>query len=225
MKITAFLPCRKGSARVPRKNIRPFGECEFGLIELKLRHLLVTEAIDSVVLSTNDDEILEYASSIKSKKLFIHVRSEHLSSSETSTDELIGHALSLIPEGHILWTHVTSPFVDESSYMDMINCYKLKLNEGFDSLVSVTPLQGFIWNNDGPLNYDRSVEKWPRTQTIQTLYEINSAVFLNSVENYIQYNDRIGKRPFLYKLDKIKGLDIDWEEDFVMAEYLLSHVM
>ncbi len=63
-------------------------------------------------------------------------------------------------------------------------------------------------------------EKWPRTQDLKIYYEIDSAVFLSSRANYLKFDDRLGKHPYLYELDGIKGLDVDWEEDFKLAEIL-----
>ena len=33
--ITAFLPCRKGSQRIPDKNVKPFAGIEGGLLKIK----------------------------------------------------------------------------------------------------------------------------------------------------------------------------------------------
>lgn len=221
MKITAFLPCRKGSQRVPKKNIKPFGKYKNGLIELKLKQLIKSSKIDKIVLSTNDDEIIEFAQSLKHNKIVIHKRSEILSSSETSTDDLITHALDLIPEGHILWTHVTSPFINEVIYDKIIDTYIKSLSLNNDSLMTTSLIHSFLWNEKEPINYDRTKEKWPRTQTINPIHEINSGVFLNSSKSYKMLNDRIGKKPYLYILNKLEGFDIDWEEDFKIAEYIL----
>lgn len=220
--VTAFLPCRKGSERVPRKNIRPFGSYAHGLVEIKLAQLLDCAEIDQVVLSTNDEEIIEYAATLDSARLTIHRRAEHLSSSATSTDDLVGHARDLVESGHILWTHVTSPFLSAVKYSDIIAAYRKALVDGYDSLMTTTVLHAFLWNDVGPMTYDRSVEKWPRTQTITPVHEINSAVFLASVEIYDKINDRIGDKPFLCPIDKLIAMDIDWEEDFVVAETLFQ---
>lgn len=222
MKITAFLPCRKGSQRVPRKNIKPFTSIENGLVELKLRQLLECQKIGEVVLSTNDEDILAFARTIEEAKLTIHVRDDGLCTSETSTDDLVGHALSLIPEGHILWTHTTSPFVNAEEYDKAIDAYINALDSGYDSLMSTTLIRSFLWDEISPINYDRAKEKWPRTQTINPIHEINSAIFLNSASNYEELNDRIGTKPFLYSMDKIIAHDIDWPEDFVIAESLVK---
>ncbi len=221
-KISAFLPCRKGSQRVPKKNIKPFGSYNNGLIELKLNQLLSANNIQYIVLSTNDDEIIEYATSLKSPKILIHKRIEQLALSTTSTDELVQHALDLIPEGDILWTHTTSPFITAALYDKIILQYYKALTQGYDSLMTTSLIHGFIWNDSAPINYDRTKEKWPRTQTIEPLYEINSGVFLNSASNYKNLKDRIGLKPYMYILDKIEGFDIDWEEDFRIFESMVS---
>lgn len=218
MMIKCFLPCRKGSERVPQKNIRPFGNYLHGLIEIKLKQLLAVNQIDEVVLSTNDEEILELALGLNNSKLYIHKRLESLSSSLTSTDELISHALELIPDAHILWTHVTSPFVTSQDYEQILNRYLQALKEGYDSLMTTTLIRNFLWKDQRPINYDKTIEKWPRTQTLEPIHEINSAVFLSHSLNYRAFNDRIGEKPLLYPLDSIKSFDIDWLEDFMIAE-------
>lgn len=218
MSIKCFLPCRKGSERVPYKNTRPFaGYCQ-GLLELKLNQLLAVAEIETVVLSTNDEEILGFGEGLNHPKLQLHKRIDSLALSCTSTDQLISHALNLIPDSHILWTHVTSPFITSKDYQSIIEAYLSCLESGYDSLMTTHKIQGFLWDENKPINYDRALEKWPRTQTIKPIYEVNSGVFLSHASNYQQFSDRIGNKPKLYTLDKIKSFDIDWLDDFAIAE-------
>ena len=49
--------------------------------------------------------------------------------------------------------------------------------------MTVTKIQKFIWNDVEPLNYDRSLEKWNRTQTIEPLLEVNNGAFIASKKN------------------------------------------
>lgn len=221
-KITAFLPCRKGSERVLQKNTRPFAGQEGGLLGIKLRQLLATEGLDEVVVSSNDPAVLAYAQTLANPRVRTHCRDDALGASSTSTDALVAHALALIPEGHILWTHVTSPFFAASHYSQAIADYRAALAAGQDSLMAVTELRTFVWNAQGPVNYDRQVEKWPRTQTLPPLYEINSALFLHSADGYRRLDDRIGHTPRLFVTDKVAGFDIDWPEDFALAEAMVS---
>ena len=221
--VTCFLPYRKGSERVPRKNIRPFGKVQNGLIEVKLKQLIAANLIDRIVLTTNDTEILDYASSLRSAKLELHHRIEELSSSSTSTDQLVRHALELIPDGNILWTHVTSPFINARHYDEIIKCYFRQLGKGYDSLMTMTILHGFLWQDGKPLNYDRTTEKWPRTQTLAPVHEVNSGAFLAPSSVYQELDDRIGENPYLYAMNKLTSHDIDWPEDFLIAETLVEN--
>ncbi|UZD66646.1 cytidylyltransferase domain-containing protein [Marinobacter sp. AN1] len=207
---------------MPRKNIRPIAGRQFGLLEIKLRQLLACRQIDQVLLSTNDPDIIRYAKTVNDERLVIRERDDALAASSTSTDQLIEYAGGQIPDGDILWTHVTSPFLNAEAYDQMIEEYLRRREEGYDSLMSVTEIRGFLWDKNGPVNYDRGIEKWPRTQTLEPLYEVNSAVFLAPSEVYRSSGDRIGERPFKYVLDKIQGFDIDWEDDFLIAEAMLA---
>lgn len=225
MKISAFLPCRAGSERVPKKNTRPFASVEGGLLNIKLTQLIACKAIDTIVLSTNDDEVIRVAKSINNSKIQIDKRPEHLATSSTSTDDLVKYVPSVISEGAVLWTHVTSPFVDEKIYEKATNQYKKILDEKtHDSLMSVTALRTFIWNKKGAINYDRSKEKWPRTQTIEPLFEIDSGIFIADIEIYKKLEDRIGENPYLFENNEIDSFDIDWEEDFFIAEAIYKQL-
>lgn len=221
-KVNVFLPCRKGSERVRRKNTRRFAHFSFGLIEIKLAQLVALDSIDKIYLSTDDIDILDFANGLSNNKIIPYERSDSLAASTTSTDELIEHACQIISEGPILWTHVTSPFCNSYLYDEIIKSYFKVLADGFDSLMTVTELQGFIWDERGPLNYDRTVEKWPRTQTLSSLYEVNSAAFISSRENYVKYGDRIGLKPYYFEVSKTQGFDIDWPEDFRIAEAMAN---
>jgi CMP-N-acetylneuraminic acid synthetase len=218
----AFLPCRAGSQRVPHKNTRPFANVTDGLLGVKLRQLLACPQIDQVLLSTNDELVINIAESFSGNdKLKLDRRPDHLCSSSTSTDEVIEYAGTIVPEGDLLWTHVTSPLVDEMLYTKMIDSYREGLASGiYDSLMAVTGLRTFLWQDKGPINYDRKVEKWPRTQTLPPLYAVNSAAFLMDVSLVRAKADRIGERPILFELDEVTAFDVDWEEQFHVAEQL-----
>lgn len=225
--VTAFLPCRKGSQRVKRKNIRTFSGIEGGLTKIKIEQLINCTEIDKIVVSTDDEEVIsicESALKSSSKDYVIDIRPKELASSETSTDDLIQYVSKIITQGDILWTHVTSPFITSSIYSDVIKKYKeYKESEGYDSLTTVTKYQKFFWNKKGQtINYDRSIEKWPRTQTLDPLYELNSGIFLCDANIYIQNKDRIGINPYLYELDSYQAMDVDWQIDFELAEILWS---
>lgn len=218
--LTVFLPCRSGSERVPEKNTKPFAGVDGGLLTIKLIQLLKVNLIDRIILSTNDIKVIEIANKI-SGRIIIDKRPEVLARSSTSTDDLIKYVPTIISEGHVLWTHTTSPFLTHEIYDKAISSYFNNLNEGLnDSLMTVNKLQTFLWNENGSFNYNRKDEKWPRTQTLKELFEINSGMFISSINNYQKFEDRIGKNPFLMSSKGYTSFDIDWPEDFELGEMI-----
>ena len=218
MKFIAFLPCRAGSQRVKNKNTRKFANYELGLFELKIKDLVKVKSIDTIVVSTNEIKIIRFLRNKKFKKVQIDVRPEILCTSNTTTDRLIKYVPKIILEGHVLWTHVTSPFFDNKEYEKSINLYKKKIKQGYDSLMSVTPIKKFIWDAKKPINYDYKKIKWPFTQKIKKFKEVKSAIFINSVKHYKKLDNRVGKKPFLYEIDDYKKIDVDNLNDFRIAE-------
>ena len=224
VKINVFLPCKKSSSRVKNKNKRKFADIDYGLLRIKINHLVKCKSIDKIYLSTNDEKIIKFVKYLKNDKIIIHQRIDKtLSTSKTVTQKLIEHASDIVPDGHILWTHVTSPFVNKNIYEKIIKKYKQILKKKYDSLMTVTELKGFVWDNKKPINYNSKKIKWPKTQETKPLNRINSAVFLCSRENYINKKNRIGEKPYFYKLSRFEGIDIDEFEDFYFAEYIFKN--
>ena len=217
--VNVFLPMRAGSERVPKKNTKTFSGIEGGLCKIKLEQLLKCNFVNIIIVSTNDPEVIEISNTFKSKKIKVVSRPNELCTSAASTDDLIKYVPDIMPDGHILWTHVTSPFITSEVYCQIIQTYFRKLYS-FDSLMSVTKLQKFIWNDKEPLNYDRDKQKWPRTQTIDPLWEVNSGAFLASKDIYHKNIDRIGDNPYLFELGDEIAFDIDWLPDYKIAEAL-----
>ena len=221
--VNVFLPMRAGSERVPNKNTKTFAGINGGLCKIKLEQLVKCDAVKNVFVSTNDSKVVEISNGLNSKKIKIIIRPDQLASSLASTDDLIKYVPEIMPDGHILWTHVTSPFIGPDIYSQIIDEYFKSLGT-FDSLMTVSKLQKFIWNDSEPVSYDRGVEKWPRTQTIDPLWEVNSGAFMASKVIYKSYIDRIGKKPFLFEMSNEIAFDIDWLSDFKMAESMYNPI-
>ena len=219
--VNVFLPMRAGSERIPKKNTKTFAGIDGGLCSIKINQLLESNLIKDIIISTNDPEVINISNSFNSHRIKVIWRPEELASSYTSTDDLIRYVPKIMPDGHILWTHVTSPFIGSDIYNRLVETYfeHIALN---DSLMTVTKLQKFIWNSSEPINYDRNVEKWPRTQTLEPLWEVNSGAFITSKEIYKKRMDRVGIKPYLYQLSEEVSFDIDWWPDFGMAEAIFQ---
>ena len=225
-KIAFFLPTRKGSERVKSKNTRPFAGIEGGLVENKIKQLLATKHIDEILFSSNDEMCIAIAEKYASdSRLRIIPRPNELCLSTTNLQDLICYVPTITNADHILWGHVTTPLVEAKVYDTAIEQYLSKITKGYDSLVSVKELKNFLLNQEGKLVNNTTDIPWPRTQDLEPLYEINHAIFLATRSVYTEQKNRIGQKPLLYIMDEIHSKDIDWEEDFKIAEIMYKTLL
>ena len=141
----------------------------------------------------------------------------------TRTDDLIIYSSKLFNKNdHVLWTHVTSPLFGTKDYSNAIKVYKSKIKK-FDTLVGANFIQEFIFNKKNPINYNYKKTYWPNTQDLKKLYKINNTFFLTSAKNYKIKKNRIGSKICFLNIKKTKSFDIDWFEDFKIAEKIYEN--
>ena len=227
MKLSIVLPIRKGSQRVKNKNIRPFSKDGKSLTELKIIELLKIKGVDEIVVTSNYEEAITQVEAIAkdNPKIKIDRRPEHLCQSTTIVKELIEYMPTITKGEHILWLHVTSPFVKATDYEKAIDNYFEALENGYDSIMSVTEIKQFLWSDRSKkiVNANPNIDtKWVQTQDLEPLYEINHAFYINSRKNYLKTSDRIGVNPYLAILKGSKNIDIDYEDDFKLARKIFD---
>lgn len=225
-KVAFFLPTRKGSERVLNKNTKPFASIKGGLVENKIRQLLHSKFIDEIIFSSNDESCLNLAKIYKDKDSRIKIieRPNELCLSTTNLQDLICYVPTITDADHILWGHVTTPLCGSEQYDTAINLYLSKIKEGYDSLVGVSELKNFLLNKKGELINNTTNIPWPRTQDLEPLYPINHTIFLANRNIYLNDKNRIGKRPYLFVMDELHSFDIDWPDDFIIAETMYKEL-
>ncbi|WP_162301577.1 3-deoxy-manno-octulosonate cytidylyltransferase [Nesterenkonia muleiensis] len=221
-KITAVVPCRAGSERVKNKNTRSFAGFRGGLIELKLKQLELVDEVDDIIVSTNDPQVAKIVNEfreITAKPVRIDDRPDHLAGSSTPMSKFIQYAAELEEEGTMLMTHVTHPLVTAKVFAELIDAWREAEAAGHDSLVTATRVHTFLWDaNATPFNYDSTAERWPRSQDIDPLFEINHAAYLMPFARMREVGDRVGINPRIFEMDQDVAMDIDWEHQFLLLE-------
>ena len=225
-RVAFFLPTRKGSERVKNKNTKPFAGIEGGLMENKVKQLVETKLLDEIILSTNDETCMEIAEKYAARDSRVRIipRPEELCLSSTNLQDLICYVPTITEAEHILWGHVTTPLAGADQYDAGIQLYLDNLKNGYDSLVGVTELKNFLLNKEGKLVNNTTDIPWPRTQDLEPLYPINHSMFLAKREVYVEQKNRIGKKPLLHVMDELHSFDIDWPDDFVIAEIMYKNL-
>lgn len=222
MDLVAFIPARAGSERVKQKNTRPFAGFEGGLLELKLRQLALLPDFSKITVSSNDPAVLAYSEWFHDHvdpRVDAQPRPDRYGHSETSMGEFIRDYIAYMEQDAVMfWTHVTHPLLTSAVYRRVIAAYRQAEAKGHDSLITATKLQRFLWRNGKPFNYDNSVEKWPRSQDIEPVYEINHGVYMMPYAVMRETGDRIGNRPYFHPLHEHEAMDIDWQDQFDLMD-------
>lgn len=211
MKTVAFVPIRLNSQRVAGKNLRILRERP--LMCHILETLARTEGIDEVYVFCSDESILPL---LPDRVRFLR-RSEELDRDTTLGREIYDSFTAGVEADLYILAHATSPFIRAATIGDALA--KVKSGE-YDSAFSAEKIQTFAWFEGRPLNY--SLDNIPRTQTIEPVYIETSAFFIFSREMWCDRGQRIGDRPYMAVVDRIEGLDIDYPEDFTMAEIIAA---
>lgn len=216
-KITAVIPVREGSRRLKNKNIAPFAGTN--LLLYKIEQLKKVKEIDEIVVSSDSETMLAMA---KYAGVKAHKRSKEFCDEKSKTfGEVVSHICSEIEAKHIVWATCTAPLVFPEEYSKSIQVYKQKLKEGFDSLMSVEVFKRYLWDDNGPINYELGVKHVP-SQQLPELYFVTDGILIAPREKMIEWNYFHGPNPYKYKLDKRSSIDIDDGLDLATARAWLD---
>ena len=210
--VTALVPIKGASERVPGKNVRDF--CGTPLMCRILETLDNTEYVSQIIVDTDSELVANLAATFH--KVKIHERPKELVGHHVPMNEIIKHDLTILGQGHFFQTHVTNPLLTAKTISNAIERYFTSLGQ-YDSLFSATVIQSRFFTHDlHPINHDPAILL--NTQDLQPVYEENSCMYLFSHESFMKCRNRIGTRFQIYPMGKIESLDIDTEEDFQLAQ-------
>lgn len=213
--VYALMPMKGESERVPNKNMRLFNGMP--LCSIMLDVLTSSSLIDKVIVNTDSDVIKKFVES-KYDKVIVLDRPEELQGHDVSMNKIIAHDIQHFPADLYLQTHSTNPLLKEETIAAAIEKFIANIAIK-DSLFSVTRFQTRFYNEDGEaLNHDPDI--LIKTQDLPVLYEENSCIYIFTKENFEKNNRRIGDDPILFEIDQIEAVDIDVEEEFILAEKL-----
>lgn len=215
-KITALLPMKGHSERVPNKNLKLFHGKP--LYHAVLKTLLDCKYIDEVIINTDSETIAKDALA-NFEKVKIHHRPENICGDFVSMNEIIAYDLLNSESELYIQTHSTNPVLKTETLNNAIGTF-LDCKSTFDSMFSVTRLQTRLYWLDGkPINHNPN--ELLRTQDLPPVLEENSSFYIFSKESFTKAeNKRIGLNPMMYEISKIEAQDIDYPEEFIIAEQL-----
>ena len=215
-RLTALVPMRHESERVPGKNFKSFaGRPLFHWI---LETLLACDVVAEIVVDTDSPEIMRGAAR-HFPQVRVLERPPHLRGGDVPMNDIVLFDLSATDAEFLLQTHSTNPLLRPETIVEAGNRFLAGFPE-YDSLFSVSRVQKRLWNASGrAINHNPAVLL--RTQDLPPVFEENSCLYFFNREGMIANRNRIGRRPQMFETDRVEAWDIDDEVDFRVGELLL----
>mgnify|MGYP001311011775 CR=1 FL=1 len=215
--ITALVPMRHHSQRVPGKNYRPLDGRP--LYQHILTTLLQVPEITEIVVDTDSPVII---SGVKEHYPTIKIlqRPEELRADTIPMNEILMYDTGQHPADLYLQTHSTNPLMRAETFSKGIQTL-VQLSPSYDSLFGVTRLQSRLWDELGrAINHNPQILL--QTQDLPPVYEENSCMYLFTRDTLEKKRNRLGDRPYLFEISRDEAWDIDEEIDFKLVELLIQ---
>ena len=210
--ITAIIPTRKGSTRLPSKNIVNFsGE---PLLVRKIRQLLECAMIDRVVVFSDCQDWLTMAAHAGAHET--NLLSPALTGNHSSFSDLVAHCAGVVGGDVVAWTPCTAPLAGPMIYDEALIQW-LDSRECYDSLVTVVPERRFIMKNGKPMNYLPG-PMHANSQDLPPLHVWSGALWAAATDDMVRWRYFHGDSPMLYEIPKRCGVDIDDALDLAQAK-------
>jgi N-acylneuraminate cytidylyltransferase len=209
-----FIIIKENSERVPRKNF------------IRLNHIPLWKNLiyelegEDVYIDTDSKQILEECKTMS--WVTAYPRKQEFIDFESNNNKNYSPVLLMINnfldnyvnnEDEIIVTpHVTSPFLK----LDTIKKASKKLEEGHDSINSVTEHKEFSYYKGTPINFKKDVVQ--KTQDLEPIMMSNGAFFIFKKKTFKKHNNRVGTNPYFYTLPSIEDIEIDTHSDLNLAK-------
>lgn len=227
MNTLGLITARGGSKGIPRKNVVELGGKP--LIAWTIEAALQSQALDRVIVSTDNEEIATAARAFGAEVPFM--RPAELAQDASAHIPVIQHALrwieqeeGVLPE-FICLLQPTSPFRTGDHIKAAIHLLHKK---NADAVVSVCeaethPFMARKIDADGILHPFLEIpEGYLRRQDLPLAYEINGAIYLCRSRIIMEQGTLLPEGALAFVMDNTSSLDIDTPDDLERARERLS---
>ncbi|KZX76442.1 pseudaminic acid cytidylyltransferase [Oleiphilus sp. HI0009] len=224
----ALIPARGGSKRIPRKNIKKF--CGKPIIGYSVEAAIKSGLFDRVVVSSDDQEIIDIACSYGAEAPFI--RPSELSDDFATTTDVTLHAINTLNlkfTDQICCIYATAPFIRD---IDLKSAYTLLMSEKLDYVFSATeyrfPIQRALKINfDGFSEMFQKEHETTRSQDLEPAFHDAGQFYFGTVQAYLEGKGVLTNsksKPLMLPSSKTQDIDTlnDWE--FAEALYLADQL-
>lgn len=216
----AIIPARGGSKRIPRKNIKEF--CGKPIIAYSIESALLSKSFDTVMVSTDDDEIAEVAKHFGAEVPFM--REPELANDMAMTAPVLESVIKKyktfgLEFEYLCCIYPTAPFI---THKKLSQAMELLVSSGADSIVPVVkfsypPQRCLVYRNNRiemlyPENYN------VRSQDLEPLYHDSGQFYCLQTQPFLNQKKLFCENSIPIILNESEVQDIDNDEDWKIAE-------
>ena len=215
------IPARGGSKRIPRKNIKDFNDKP--IIAYSIEAALKSNCFDQVIVSTDDDEIVEVARKYGAQVPF--VRPDELSNDYVGTIPVIKHAIEWMednenPVENVCCLYATSPFIQSQTISKAFQQLKdLRADYCFSVTRFAFPIQRAVKIvQDNKVNMFYPEHFNIRSQDLEEAYHDAGQFYWGKAQAFKDELPIFSEVATPYILPRYLVQDIDTLEDWIRAE-------
>lgn len=213
-RLLALIVARGGSKGLPRKNVLEAGGRP--LIAWTIAAARAAREVDRVVLSSDDEEIMEVAKAWGCDVPF--KRPAELATDQATSMDVVRHALIALPGyDYVALLQPTSPL---RTGADIDAAYDLMRTRQAPSCVSVSEVeQSPYWmyrvgDNDQLVGLMPPPKGVSRRQDLPVVHALNGAIYLARVDWLLAQGSFVGEGTIGYQMPRDRAIDIDTADDF-----------
>jgi N-acylneuraminate cytidylyltransferase len=223
--IVAIIPARGGSKRIPRKNVKEFAGKP--IIAHSILAALGSGLFSRVIVSTDDEEIAEVGRRYGAETPFR--RPAELSDEHTATVPVIAHAVDwLASRGQapqiVCCIYATAPFLQPSDLDRGLNLLRERSKDfAFSATDFAFPIQrAFRLRADGNIAPFDPGAIAMRSQDLEAAYHDAAQFYWGKAQAFVDGLPIFSERSVAVLLPRHRVIDIDTEEDWILAELMYA---
>ena len=219
-KIVCMIPCRLGSQRVPKKNLRLLGGKT--LSQWVIESCKNAGVFNEIYINSEADIFNKIADDCQIK---FYKRPEYLASNSATNDDFALDFMNNVELDILIQVNPTSPFISTEEIKNFVNTF----NEGkYHTLHTIKEEQIEGLFKGKPLNFD-PMKHMPPSQDLIPVQLFSSSIMAWDANKFRENMKSLGCAVYggdgltgYFVLKGISTLDIDNEFDFQIAELIIN---
>ena len=220
-----IIPARSGSKRVKKKNIKNFlGK---PIIYYPIREAIKSKLFKNIIVSTDSDEIIKISKKFGAEVFF--KRSKKLSKNNVSTQKIVKNEISKLKKINLKFDNIcciypTAVLLKAKHLKKSFNSFKKsKKNFLFSAQKFISPPQRALIRKKGKIQMMNPKNYFIQSNNLEKTYHDAGQFYWGDTNSWTNEKIVFSKKSDIYILPFLEAIDINYKEDWKIAEFLYKN--